>query len=149
MPKADMVVALGAAPSPLGSVLSVRGQRRAGSDAAELVMSRIGVYQAPHNLEKVARLAASTTRLYGLPDDALVGYLLIGIANRDLASDLAGDLEEAAALDRDVGARAVDLAAIPLGAKLATVAVLELLKKQGAAHPSRGAAPLEWTLHDY
>jgi hypothetical protein len=168
VPQADMVLALRAAPSPLGSILSVRGQRRSSSDTAEVVMSRLGAYEAPRHAERVASLAASTTRLYGLPEDAIFGYLLVGIAPRELTdsageeSDMgASDVEEldSAVVDADLlgsdgldpsATGGVDLAALLLGTKLATVAVLELLDQAG---PARGRKPAisgrGWTLHNY
>jgi hypothetical protein len=148
MPKADMVLALSAAPSPLGSILSIRGQRRAGAEAAEFAVSRTGVYEDPQNVDQVTQLAASTTRLYGLPEDALFGYLLVGIATRELG-ELTSELDAAGfdATDPSVG---IDLAAIPLGAKLATVAVLELLDKATPPRRDGPAAPArEWTRHNY
>jgi hippurate hydrolase len=159
IPKPDMVLAMSAAPSPLGSILSVRGQRRAGSDTAEVVMSRIGAYEAPRHAERVASLAASTTRLYGLPEDALFGYLLVGTARHALDDIEAAEIETpeldaagvgAASSEPGFVASAVDLAAIPLGTKLATVAVLELLDKSNRARgKSAPAAGRGWTLHHY
>jgi hypothetical protein len=155
IPKADMVLAMSAAPSPLGSVLSVRGQRRAGSDAADVVVSRIGAYEAPRHAERVASLVASTARLYGLPDSAMFGYLLVGIAPRELGELDAADAEiEAAELDAAAtgpGATSeLDPGAIPLGTQLATVVVLELLDKERAARGKRPAVPGRgWTLHHY
>ena len=149
LPRADMVLALSAAGSPIGSILSVRGQRRAGSETADLVLSRIGIYDAPRFADTVSQLAASTTRLYGLPEGAIFGYLLVGVANRQLGEDLASDLD-ATAFDAQAGADGLDLAAIPLGTKLATVAVLELLKKTRSSESERPpGAGREWTLHDY
>jgi len=148
VPKADMVLAMSAAPSPLGSILSVRGQRRTGSDTAEVVMSRIGAYEDPRHAERVASLAAATTRLYGLPQDAIFGYLLVGIARREL-EELDADIGPTE-LDPAGAVYEIDPAAIPLGTKLATVAVLELLDKASPARSQRPAASGRgWTLHHY
>ena len=146
-PKADMVLAMRAATSPLGSILSVRGQRRAGSDTAEVVMSSIGAYEAPRHAETVASLAASTTRLYGLPENAIFGYLLVGIAPRELGEV---GLAEIDSPDLHAAASDIDPGMIALGTKLATVAVLELLDKTKPAR-SKSAAPSGrgWTLHHY
>jgi hypothetical protein len=168
VPRADMVLALRAASTPLGSILSVRGQRRGGSDTADVVMSRIGVYEAPRHAERVASLAASTTRLYGLPENAFFGYLLVGIAPRSTAEidPTEGDLAEGEPAEHDGAAldpallepgvlepgssdAEVDLAAIPLGTRLATVAVLELLDKTSPHRKKAAPSGRGWTLHPY
>lgn len=122
-------------------------------------MSRIGAYEAPRHAERVASLAASTTRLYGLPENAIFGYLLVGIARRELGEVSGPELDAteldaaelgAAALEPDATASEIDPGAIPLGTKLATVAVLELLDKTNPAGSQRPAASGRgWTLHHY
>jgi hypothetical protein len=112
-------------------------------------MSRIGTYEAQQHAERVASLAAATTRLYGVPADAVFGYLLVGIAPRERAGEAASDMEPAT-VEAGANVSAPDGAAIPLGAKLSTVAVLELLGKAPLAQRRRAAASSrEWAPHPY
>lgn len=142
-PAPDMVLAFGASSAPLGSMLGVRGRRRPGTDSVDVSMHRFGVYDATPHQNSGRDLAAATIRRYGVPDDAIFGYVLIGIADRAQVSDAPSVLESAPFGEED--AVPLDLAAIPLGAKVATVAVLELLVKP----KRRGDAGSQWTLHNY
>lgn len=160
VPKPDIVLALSATPAPLGSILSIRGQHRPGADTADVAMGRTGAYEAPQRLEQVTRLATSTTNRFGLPDDGFFGYLLVGIESgeqpagsesdqRPDPGDTDGSELDPSALAEADGA-GLDLAAIPLGTKLATVAVLELLAKAKPVRQKKHSAPaLEWTEHNY
>jgi hypothetical protein len=100
------------------------------------------VYEGTPYQNSGRELAAATIQRYGVPDDAIFGYVLVGIADRSQVTDAPSVLESAMFGDDD--AVPLDLAAIPLGAKVATVAVLELLVKP---KPRPKDAASQWTLH--
>jgi len=143
LPAPDVVLAFGASSAPLGSMLGVRGRRRPGTDSVDVSMHRFGVYEGTPYRDSGRELAAATIRRYGVPDDAIFGYVLVGIADRKQVSDAPSVLESAPFGEED--AVPLDLAAIPLGAKVATVAVLELLAKP----KPRPSDANQWTLHQY
>jgi hypothetical protein len=143
LPAPDVVLAFGASSAPFGSMLGVRGRRRPGTDSVDVSMHRFGAYEGTPYQDSARELAAVTIRRYGVPDDAIFGYVLVGIADRNQVRDAPSVLESAPFGDDD--AVPLDLGAIPLGAKVATVAVLELLAKP-KARPSDGS---QWTLHPY
>jgi hypothetical protein len=143
LPAPDVVLAFSASSAPLGSMLGVRGRRRPGTDSVDVSMHRFGVYEGTPYRDSARELAGVTIRRYGVPDDATFGYVLVGVADRTQVSDAPSVLESAPFAEDD--AVPLDLAAIPLGAKVATVAVLELLAKP-KARPSGGS---QWTLHPY
>lgn len=142
LPPPDVVLALGASSAPFGSMLGVRGRRRPGTDSVDVSMHRLGVYEGTPYQNSGRELAAATIQRYGVPDDAIFGYVLVGIADRSQVTDAPSVLESAMFGDDD--AVPLDLAAIPLGAKVATVAVLELLVKP---KPRPKDAASQWTLH--
>jgi hypothetical protein len=144
LPAPDVVLALGASSAPLGSMLGVRGRRRPGTDSVDISVHRFGAYDATPHLNSGRELASATIRRYGVPDDASFGYVLVGVAESSQASDAPSVLESAPFGEED--AVSIDLAAIPLGAKVATVAVLELLAR---ARPRARNAASQWTLHQY
>jgi hypothetical protein len=144
LPAPDVVLAFGASSAPFGSMLGVRGRRRPGTDSVDITMHRFGVYEATPHQDGGRELAAVTIRRYGVPDDAIFGYVLVGIADRAHVTDAPSVLESAPFGEDD--AVPLDLAAIPLGAKVATVAVLELLVRP---KPRPSDAASQWTLHHY
>lgn len=144
LPAPDVVLAFGASSAPLGSMLGVRGRRRLGTDSIDISIHRFGVYEATPYQNSGRELAAATIRRYGVPDDAVFGYVLVGIADQNQVSD-APDVLESAPFGEDELVP-LDRAAIPLGAKVATVAVLELLDKP-KLRPRDAAG--QWTLHHY
>ena len=145
LPRPELVLAVSAGPAPVGSVLAVRGSRPSGATQVGVTLSRFGVYNVPEYLDQVSRLAAGMTQHYGLPDGAAFGYLLVGVAEPTLAASSPAQFDAAAFYDL-IGPARADFAAIPLGAKLAAVAVLELLKKQPVAPDRNGSG---WTPHNY
>jgi hypothetical protein len=142
LPAPDMLIAFDASSAPLGSLLSVRAQRRPASKLVDFVMSRVGVYEMPRYLDSASRLSDRMIRRYALPDHVPFGYVLVGIADRHLVNE-APDLPGEETFDESEVVP-VDVAAIPLGAQLATVAALELLKKR---RPS--PALVDLTKHRY
>jgi hypothetical protein len=144
LPSPDVVLAFGASSAPFGSMLGVRGRRRPGTDSVDISMHRLGVYEATPYQNSGRELAAATIRRYGVPDDAIFGYVLVGIAERDQVSGAPSVLESATFGEDD--AVPLDPAAIPLGAKVATVAVLELLVRP---KPRPSDAATQWTLHQH
>jgi hypothetical protein len=144
LPAPDVVLAFGASSAPFGSMLGVRGRRRPGTDSVDITMHRFGVYDSTPYQDGGRELAAVTIRRYGVPDDAIFGYVLVGIADGDHVTDAPSVLESAPFGEDD--AVPLDLAAIPLGAKVATVAVLELLVRP---KPRPSDAASQWTLHHY
>lgn len=144
LPAPDVVLAFGASSAPFGSMLGVRGRRRPGTDSVDITMHRFGVYEATPHQDGGRELAAVTIRRYGVPDDAIFGYVLVGIADRAHVTDAPSVLESAPFGEDD--AVPLDLAAIPLGAKVATVAVLELLARP---KPRPSDAASQWTLHHH
>jgi hippurate hydrolase len=143
LPAPDVVLAFGASSAPLGSMLGVRGRRRPGTDSVDVSVHRFGVYEGTPYQDSGRELAAATIRRYGVPDDAIFGYVLVGVADRQQVSDAPSVLESAPFGEDD--AVPLDLAAIPLGAKVATVAVLELLAKP----KPRPRDASQWTIHQY
>jgi hypothetical protein len=146
LPRPDLVLAISAGPAPVGSVLAVRGARPSGAAQVGVTLSRFGIYTVPEYLDQVSRLATGLTQHYGLPDGTAFGYLLVGVAEPTLAASSPAQFDAAAFYDLMSPSRA-DFAAIPLGAKLAAVAVLELLKKQTIDAPQGNGSG--WTPHDY
>lgn len=144
LPAPDVVLAFGASSAPFGSMLGVRGRRRLGTDSVDISVHRFGVYESTPYLNSGRDLAAATIRRYGVPGDAVFGYVLVGIADKSQVSDAPSVLESAPFGEEDPVP--LDLAAIPLGAKVASVAVLELLAK---ARPRARSAAGQWTLHQY
>ena len=159
IPTPDLLLVLRAAPAPIGSVLSVRGARRPGTDEVDLSYEAIGNYAGSR---PVTTLASASTRAHGLPENVHFGYLLVGVG------EPASDVDSRASEDADLqlgedaatpwaGTASAELtplrlnaAAIPLGSKLATVALLELLRKTpGATNPPAAADPLDLALHRY
>ena len=154
VPIPDFLVALRAAAEPVGSVLSVQGVRRPGSDQVEVSYERVGA-SARSGLPP--QLTASA-RAYDLPENVQFGYLLVGIAEPSLDAREAADesARESAAPDEATpdlpAALELELSAIPLGTKLATVAVLELLAKRPPVPvhpPPRPPGALDLNLHRY
>jgi hypothetical protein len=145
LPVPDMIITFGASSAPLGSMLSLHAMARPGSDAIDVAMSRMGVYEMPRYLDSAARGAAAAIRRSRLPEDVGFGYILVGIGDRRLSSE-APEVFEPEAWDESL-AVPVDLAAIALGAEVATRAVLELLGKP-SPRQGRGESR-EWTPHHY
>ena len=157
IPIPDFLVALRAAAEPVGSVLSVQGVRKPGSDQVEVTYERVGAYT---RWKSSPQLGTASAHAYDLPENVQFGYLLVGIAESSLeGQDAASEAElESASPDEvppDVLAPLqLELSAIPLGTQLATVAVLELLAKRPPApaptHPRpKSSGPLDLGLHRY
>jgi hypothetical protein len=147
LPKPDVVMALNAGTAPVGSVLSVRGRRTVHSEQVGVTVGRYGIYDRPDYADDVSRLAAGTMQLYGFPEGGAFGYLVVGVAEPSLAAS-SPDEFDAAPLFELQGPTQVDFAAIPLGAKLAAVAVLDLLKRK-PPNASVERSRLNWTPHRY
>lgn len=148
-PRPDFSIAVLAAGSPIGSVLRVQGLRQAGSEAVDVAISRTGIYAEEPNIEASTDLAAATTRAYGSSEDVPFAYLLVGISAASPAAPAAGGTP--APLDANVSPEEslrVDLGALSLGAKIAAVAVLELLRPAPRLEAKKGNS-LGWTPHNY
>jgi hypothetical protein len=145
LPVPDMIITFAASAAPLGSMLSVRAMARPGSDAVDVAMSRTGVYEMPRYLDSTVRGAAAAIRRSRLPEDVAFGYVLLGIGDRKLSGE-APEAFEPEPWDEGL-AVPVDLAAIALGAEVATAAVLELLRKP-SPRGTRADSP-GWTPHHY
>jgi hypothetical protein len=149
-PRPDFVVALLAAATPIGSVLRVQGLRRRGSSDVELAVSRAGVYGDEAKAEEATELAAATASTYGPLENVPFAYMLVGIAEprneTDVVAPVKGKAPRAEPVAREPLAR-VDLAAIALGVKIATVAVLELSRAERVDVDEGGS--LGWTEHHY
>ena len=157
VPIPDFLVALRAAAAPIGSVLSVQGVRKPGSDQVEVTYERVGAYTRSGSSPQ---LGTASAHAYDLPENVQFGYLLVGIAEPSLeGQEASGEAaQESVSPDEvppDVPAPLqLELSAIPLGTKLATVAVLELLAKRtpaaASAHPrAQASGPLDLNLHRY
>jgi hypothetical protein len=152
VPIPDFLLALRAAAEPVGSVLSVQGVRKPGSDQVEVTYERFGAHARPG---VSPRLGTASARAYALPENVQFSYLLVGIAGPPMDEQgIADEAERENAPDEapsDVLAPLhLSLSAIPLGTKLATVAVLELLAKRPRASAlPRAPGPLDLNLHRY
>jgi hypothetical protein len=159
IPTPDLLLVLRAAPAPIGSLLSIQGARRPGTDEVDVSYETIGNYAGPRS---VTALATTSPRAHGLPENVHFGYLLVGVeeppsdaeprASEDSDLQLAEDAATpwASTDSAELTALQLNAAAIPLGSKLATVAVLELLSKTPrAANPPAAANPLDIALHRY
>jgi hypothetical protein len=144
LPRADLVIALTAGTAPVGSVLALRGRRAVQNERLGVTASRYGVYGSPAYVDDVSELASWTLQLYGLPEAAAFGYVVVGVTPQSLAASMPDEFDSASFFERTRPAE-VDFAAIPLGAKLAATAVLDLLKKP-ASGVRKGAS---WAPHPY
>lgn len=149
-PVPDFMIALRAAPTPLGSVLGVRGVRRPGADSVDVSIGQIGAHGDWTSVEGTSRVRLAASQVSGLPENVRFGYFLIGVSDRTTVADTS--LTDASAFyDVDDSFR-MDLSAVSLGAKLATVAVLELLHKptpKPAKPKPRPAETLDLSLRQY
>jgi hypothetical protein len=146
LPRPDLVIAVAAGTAPLGSVLTLRGRRPVGNERFGVTASRYGVYGSPAYVDDVSQLASWTLQRYGLPEDAAFGYVVVGVTPQSLAASMPDEFDAAPFFEQATPAD-LDVAAIPLGAKLAATAVLDLLKKPaGAGVLGKGSS---WTPHQY
>lgn len=154
VPIPDFLVALRASAEPVGSVLSVQGVRRPGSDQVEVTYERVGAYARSGS---TPQLGTASARAYELPVNVQFSYLLVGVAEPSLdENDAASEADRDGAVPDEappdvLAPLHLELSAIPLGTKLATVAVLELLAKRPPARAPRPQAsgPLDLNLHRY
>lgn len=150
-PVPDFMIALRAAPTPVGSVLGVRGMRRAGSDSVDVSIGQVGAHGDWISVEETSGARLPASQVAGLPENVRFGYFLIGVSEGGAAAADPPFTDSRAFYDVSDTFR-MDLSAVSLGAKLATVAVLQLLHKR-APRPQRSkprpAEPLDLSLRQY